>query len=297
MTAGNSTRVPWRWHLAWFVLRVVPDIKGRAWLFRLLRGRSAPSGEFDVSLSNGVRLHAVLPYEPHIWFLRQRTPLLGPVLDRVLSAGDTFVDVGANIGLYSCWAAHVVGETGRVLAFEPVPVTRDRLSANVRLNDADAVVEVRGEAVGAETGSLEIFYRPDALGLASSHRPEEGAIRVSTPQTTLDVAIGDLMPKLLKIDVEGHELEVLSGAHGLLGAANPPVIAVEIMGRHLERAGHTAGDVLDLLEAHSYEVLSITHKGLVPWRESPHGNALALRPEHAEVRASLARVAYSRAQD
>lgn len=296
MTAGGSVRTPRRWYLAWLVLRVVPDIKGRARLFRLVRGRATCAGEIEVALRNGVMLRAVLPQERHIWFLRGRTPVLGPLLDHLLDEGDLLVDIGANIGLYSCWGASRVGPTGRVLAFEPVPETRDRLAGNISLNGYDGIVEVRGESVGADVGVLEIYYVPGAWGLASSHRRDEGAIRVETRQTTLDAALDGVHPKLVKIDVEGHEFEVLSGAREVLAGPNPPMITVEIIDRHLQRAGHSAQDLLGLLEANGYEVFGLTSRGLVPWRDAPTGNALALRPEHAAHRAKLAGVAFGREQ-
>ena len=71
-------------------------------------------------------------------------------VSRFLKPGDCFVDCGANIGTYSLLAASAVGPTGRVVSYEPVAATAQRLRENVEINHLEAVIDVRQQAVGAE---------------------------------------------------------------------------------------------------------------------------------------------------
>lgn len=146
------------------------------------------------------------------------------LLQRVLRAGDRFVDVGANIGVYSLIAAERGAE---VVAFEPQPEVADLLERNVAANGVGHLIEVKRAAVGAASGTVRFTAGiglvghcvPDDAALASSREgvyTGRSSELISVPMTTIDATVGSAPVTCLKIDVEGFELDVLLGARDLL---------------------------------------------------------------------------------
>lgn len=141
--------------------------------------------------------------------------------------GDWVLDVGANIGQYSARLSELVGNSGRVIAFEPVPATFALLAANAAkltfnnvtlLNVAasNKTIEVGIEIPKFETG-LDNYYM--------AHLTEEGqGLRCLT--LAIDSLQIPVHPKLIKIDAEGHELAVLQGMPDLIQRCHP-VLLVE----------------------------------------------------------------------
>jgi FkbM family methyltransferase len=160
------------------------------------------------------------------------------LMQAFLRPGMTFVDVGANIGYYTLLAARAVGATGAVYAFEPNAPVRARLEENLRLNgllggDRDRI-HVRPHAVARVSGEIQ-FYRStvsDNSGLSSilpgAGRADDAEV---VPCVSLDdfaAALPDGKPiHLMKIDVEGAEMEVLGGGGGVLSRADGPAIIFE----------------------------------------------------------------------
>jgi FkbM family methyltransferase len=145
-----------------------------------------------------------------------------------LQAGDTFVDVGANIGLYSLLATSVPGV--RSAAFEPSRLARDRLVENVELNDLSSAIDVEPTAIGESEGTVQLTRDLYAMNrvLTSGLSAVVGEYAtVDVPMTTLDAWFTrwpDRRPSLVKVDVEGHEPEVLRGARRLLTEERPVLI-------------------------------------------------------------------------
>jgi FkbM family methyltransferase len=179
-----------------------------------------------------------------------------------LRPGMTFLDVGAHIGYYTLIAARLVGETGRVVSFEPGDATRAHLEANVARNGFRNV-EIRAEAL-AETSGQVGFY-PSAVesnqGLSSIVDPGDGrAPAVTVPSVSLD----DFMARLgrrvdfLKMDIEGAELQVIRGGQRVFsGPEAPPLIfeahqlapvaeALRALGYHIRRLHYTLAGGLEL---------------------------------------------------
>jgi len=149
---------------------------------------------------------------------------------RYLRPGDTFVDVGANIGFYSFLAASVNG-AAPVLAYEPHPTASERLRENIAINSFDNV-RVRQVAVGdiPDEGRLSTDLM-DQNRLESTHESFQNAVVV--PIVTLDADLTeqgvDLATiRLVKIDTEGFEAKVIAGAQSLLDADPGPVWLVEL---------------------------------------------------------------------
>jgi FkbM family methyltransferase len=190
-------------------------------------------------------------YEPEkVAFLRAG---LGP--------GDVAIDLGAHIGLFTVHMAHCVGATGRVIAFEPAPETRAVLQQTVGFNGLVGVVTVRDEAVTNQIGTVEFHETGDRCSNANSviHTGRTATTRV-VRTTTLDAAIADAGGRvaLVKIDIEGAELEVLETSVDILTSQRPR-ITLEVHPVELAEMGRDPREVFDVLESAGYRVSAAGH--------------------------------------
>ena len=161
------------------------------------------------------------------------------VLDTLVAVarpGDVVVDVGANVGLYGVLAARAVGPAGRVLCFEPNPETAAHLRRHVQMNGVGNVTVVE-KGVGAG---------PATLRLAASGWGDSGKFSLLPPKTapavTYDVAVVALDAELaerevdhvdvVKVDVEGFEMEVMAGAWGTIERDRPVLVLELAPGRY-----------------------------------------------------------------
>ena len=156
-----------------------------------------------------------------------------------LREGDAVFDVGANIGGVAIAFARLVGPNGRVYAFEPNPALIPVIRADAAANGVSNI-EVTECAVWLRSGEQMALYLDDshyasASSLMSERAPARRSVSVRT--ITLDDFCSDrsVVPKLIKIDVEGVEREVLEGATRLLEAHSPVVICEYFPGSPLDR--------------------------------------------------------------
>ncbi|WP_165229056.1 FkbM family methyltransferase [Aquisphaera insulae] len=176
----------------------------------------------------------------------------------VLKPGDTVMDIGANIGSFSILAGSVVGPGGRVIAFEPVPATYQRLVQNLELNGLKNV-ECHNAAIDAEEGELTIHLSRKSAMASAYWDPHEGGGVVTAPCWTLAKVWGDFgigRVNLFKIDCEGSEYGIFDSISPEL-AARIDQIAMEI---HPDPAkGNTADRLRRRLEDLGFEV----HPGML----------------------------------
>jgi FkbM family methyltransferase len=163
-------------------------------------------------------------------------------IDEEVREGDIFLDIGANIGIYSIAAGHRVGPSGRVYAFEPHKINVIALLRNITQSGLGGRVLVFSTPLTDKSALLEFNYK--SLDSASSgsqfgHARVPGSDKAFKPVATemaLGMSFDDLIaqgsvqpPTMIKIDVDGNELPILSGMKKLLtGATHPRVIQVEI---------------------------------------------------------------------
>ena len=143
------------------------------------------------------------------------------LLQRLLCPGDVFYDVGAHAGLFTLLAARLVGKTGLVVAFEPLPANLAYLRRHAAANRLDNV-----QVVAAAVGSSEGQARFEVSGSTYMGAIADGA-DLEVSMTTLDATLetGDARtPSLIKIDVEGFEDAVLAGSLHLLRRYRPRVL-------------------------------------------------------------------------
>jgi FkbM family methyltransferase len=199
------------------------EFRGKGRLRRVLPVRDR--GEAVVSFPGGVRLSLDLReslQRDFLFGMYDRRELA--LVRRQLGGGD-FVDVGAHVGLYAITAARTGART--VLAFEPNPRARAQLEENVRLNGCTNVI-VRPRAVAARRGvsTLHVPATPDPSfsSLAAGRFAEGEPIRVETTTVDDEVRVLGLRPTVVKIDVEGLELDVVAGMEETVREHRPAVL-------------------------------------------------------------------------
>lgn len=192
------------------------------------------------------------------------------LLEDLLPSGGVAVDVGAAGGVHTLLASRLVGPDGRVVAIEARPGSVRILRAWRRVLGLDNV-QVLSTAVGAAPGSLDLRV---PLVPTRSHAAggDDGSLLARLPaatrtvgMTTLDLvatAQGLQRLDLVKVDVEGAELDVLEGGEATIGI-HRPVLLVEVVDAWLRRSGHSAADLFAWLKERDYHALRFTDDGLV----------------------------------
>jgi FkbM family methyltransferase len=184
------------------------------------------------------------------------------LMRRILKPGDTYVDVGANIGQHALWGARCVLPGGRVLAVEPNPDSCHRLLINRRLNGLEKTMEVAALALSDAPDILR-FELPPFWNTGLSRQLAEGQTFLGLEQLTVACAtLSDLCRSkeifriaLLKIDTEGSELRVFQGLFADKSIACENII-FEYMPSEFSY-GEKPEDYLALLRGEGYEICEI----------------------------------------
>lgn len=199
--------------------------------FRRMAGRSA---ETEVT-RGGLRWHLNLNegIDFSIYTLGSFEPATIKLYETLVKPGDVVLDIGANIGAHTLPLARLVGETGQVIAFEPTSFAIHKLVANLSLNqELVARVTALQMMLVAERGApLEsaIFSSWPLVSSKDLHEKHKGRLMNTTGavSATLDQTIEELNLNRLdfiKLDVDGHEFEVLCGAMETIGKHKPRIL-------------------------------------------------------------------------
>lgn len=226
----------------------------------MLTGVDVPYASFETADGTRLRLHAEgIPLG--LWQGTYEDRASVKVCTDFLRPGDVAIDVGANIGHFTVAIGNAVGFTGRVISIEPNPRAHRRLQENVRLNKLHNVTCER-VAMCRDDGAIARFYVPrrasdvGGLSVKSTHsRYEEFNVACRSGERFLsELGLLGHPLALLKIDVEGHEVDVLEGFGATLTQFG--LIMFEYNLGNTRSAGHTPGEVLEVLGRHGYRVWS-----------------------------------------
>jgi len=184
-----------------------------------------------------------------------------PVQDAIfehLKPGAVFYDVGANLGFFSVLAARAVGPMGHVVAFEPIPANIEAIKRNLARNDFKNVTVVEAAASGKTGKERFRITRSHAGGVLSSSGviPNDAKSEMEVRTQALDDGIESGIwpkPNLIKIDVEGSELEVLQGLDRTL-QRHRPILVIEFDSGDLSELEKRRSVVRRLLEEYSYRI-------------------------------------------
>lgn len=189
-------------------------------------------------------------------------------LNRTISPDMNFIDVGANIGYFSCLAASKIDrQKAKVIAFEPNPLASKLLHRNVSINWSLADIEVHEKACASSKGLAEL-YVPDhhmahasLFDMSNTNDPTYTSDRIETV-TISKCRLDDVIEEkgrvgTIKIDVEGGEYGVLDGAREIIAASNSCQIIMEWSQSQLHLADHGRQDLLDFFDDNNLQVREI----------------------------------------
>jgi FkbM family methyltransferase len=185
---------------------------------------------------------------------------LQEALAKVLSRGQVYYDIGANVGLFTLVGARLAGPTGRVVAFEPCPRFIEKLRSNIQINHLENTTVIP-KAVSDRNSRVKMYWQSsmshlstaEGLDSAPKQKYEETSESHMVDTISLDEFDGP-PPDVIKVDVEGSELAVLRGAQRLLSSRNAPTLILELHSPFL------ATEAGQLLRAHGYRFYS-------PWEK------------------------------
>lgn len=180
-----------------------------------------------------------------------------------VTEGMVVLDIGSNMGEMALNFALRTGSSGKVIGFEPVPENFNRCLYNFTINKFKHLC-VEHVAIGQDAGTLYFDSMPlhNSGGAVLSKVP--GEVSVSVRMTTVDSYVSDQKLSrvdFIKIDVEGFEMEVLSGAKSVL-LKHRPTLCIEVNDEHLRRFGSSEAELMDFLLGLRYSIRMITPKTL-----------------------------------
>ncbi len=181
------------------------------------------------------------------------------LIQKFLRPGDLYVDVGANIGMHTLAAARAMQGQGKIIAFEPFEQTKRMLEKSVWMNGFSNMTTIYQAAVSNTTGHHEFF-----IGATSGHHslfsldhtPNHHQNPIEVPLLRLDDTIAPGQPiNLIKIDVEGAELDVIEGGISTINRNPDIALIVEFGASHLRRTGRTPDQWFE-----SFSKLGLNHR-------------------------------------
>ena len=183
---------------------------------------------------------------------------------KVVKSGDVCLDVGANIGHHSIFLAKLVGETGRVIAFEPIPKLADQIEDSARENKLENL-KVVVSALGEKNYETVIHINKYVIGSSSLLPTRYGTDveKVNIKVSKLDDMCGDLKINkidFIKIDVEGYEWFVLDGAKETISKYKPKIV-IEYSPEYYRQNDITHMDmIISFLRDNNYSVYDIENE-------------------------------------
>ncbi|MGW3497994.1 FkbM family methyltransferase [Streptomyces sp. NPDC001020] len=255
----------------------------------MVRALSRDLRDRPVSATAETRFGAVFSVNTHdviqryLYLFGVWEPNLTSWIQGRLRPGDTFVDVGANIGYFTVLASRQVGPTGRVVAIEASPEFHAALRGNLSANECPNVRSVN-TAVSHTTESLTFYLEQSTnLGATSIVPPAR------SPQSTFEMTAQPLpailtydelrSARIVKIDVEGAEASVVQGLSPALGDLRPDAeLVIEVCPQRLSSQGRRVEEIIDPLRQHGFHLYRLTNE------YGPHTYPHALRSPAVPVR-------------
>ena len=204
--------------------------------------------------------------QENIYFLDKYEEAELIYLKSSLKKGNVFIDIGANIGVYSLFSSSILGQDGRVISFEPFSKNYNLFKKNISLNNYQNI-QAEKIAISDMSNDIEIYYDEEEtnLGMASSYATNSYTISETVKATTLDDYINDKNISSLdfiKIDIEGGEFKAVQGMIKTLKSFYPKLL-VEILDDTKDKES-----LVKLLDDIGYKKFFIKNNGEISEKET-----------------------------
>jgi len=188
-------------------------------------------------------------------------PLETELVKKEVKKGDVVLDIGANIGYYTLILARLVGDGGKVFAFEPDPTNFALLRKNVEANGYNNVALVQ-KAVSNQTGKTRLYLNPDKAADHRIYESGDGRQSIVIEAVRLDDYFKNFNGKIdfIKMDVQGAEGRVIQGMLNLLKKNHNVKIAMEFAPNSLQKSGTAPADCLNLLTGLGFNLFEIAEQ-------------------------------------
>lgn len=185
-------------------------------------------------------------------------PLVTKLVKKEIKKGDIVLDIGANIGYYTLIFAKLIGEKGKVFAFEPEPTNFALLKKNVEINAYKNVILIQ-KAVSNRTGKLKLYLCEDNKGDHRTYNSHDGRKSIEIEAIRLDDYFKNYDRKVnfIKMDIQGAEGNALQGMSKLLKKNKDVKIVTEFWPAGLKRAGMAPEEFLKFLIKHDFKLYDI----------------------------------------
>jgi FkbM family methyltransferase len=199
--------------------------------------------------------------QENLYFLGEYEKAELKAIHPFLTNDAVFIDIGANIGLYSLYASKLINEKGQIISFEPFSENFERLTKNVTLNGLSKI-RLEKMAIGEKEGIINLYYdkREKNLGMVST-TPIETGIQEKVKVDSLDSYLKHkLFTKIdfIKIDIEGFEYSALLGMRDTLSTFSPSLL-IEILNE--DKSSTNMSNCDDLLKGLGYMKYFIDNDG------------------------------------
>jgi len=207
-------------------------------------------------------------------------------MKKEVKEGWKVVDLGAQHGYYTLLLASLVGRTGRVFSFEPHPESFKHLTMGIRANSFQNVLLIH-KAVSSTLGTAPFYVSSISRGRNTLASTIENTGSIPVEVTTLD----DTFPnetdiRLVKMDIEGLELEAMKGARGFIERNRDVTFLIELSPRTLIKNGIDPQRFLDEVRSYGLEIRYVTDQGVVEKRDDRDLIAIAMVGGHINIHCS-----------
>jgi FkbM family methyltransferase len=210
--------------------------------------------------TKGEIVRILYSHQPKIWINKGFEYRTIDQMKSLVKEGFTVLDIGANVGIYSIFLSKLVGESGKIYAFEPDPLTAAILKENLTLNNCKNVIV--SQIALSDSNSKVTLQKPDGVGDAFNYIQKLDSDDKNTVGITA-IRLDDFLkqnniPKVdfIKIDIEGAELLCLLGAEELLSSSSNPIVITECYEPFLQRFNHRISDLISFLAKFEYELIN-----------------------------------------
>ncbi|BAZ32299.1 methyltransferase FkbM family protein [Cylindrospermum sp. NIES-4074] len=207
-----------------------------------------------------------------IYFFGVCEPAVTAIVKHLAKPGQIWLDVGANVGYFTILLSKIVGETGKIYAFEPNPITANLTENSILLNQVSNVTLVR-EAVSNSVGQKVILNVPMNESVRASIIRQEDILdfnKISVYTVSLDsyLSAHEIQVDFMKVDIEGAEILAFQGMASTLKNCPPKVIVSEVS--HRPECLATPQQLIEYLITFDYCPYRVRDEGLFAYQSGEY---------------------------